>query len=346
MLIAPRVWMALMPLLLMMMVVVGYYDDAHTGGHHQIFLVHGLTMIPAVSHHHSFASISRFHSTMRSMSASSSSISMHMGHSHSHHHHHHHHPHDNKNLHIPSNVDTSTLSTITTGQPMNIKTLALLILITIVSLGSPIVLSHRRRSFMTSIFNHPFILSSSDWTTFFITISALIAVEPIRMYVKNRLDRMELIQHNIAKHSTPIDMSYFFRNKNPADRVTLLGYVDIFILGTFVFLFLFFNCFAVLSHHVWIVFALFPLFFSAAINLVLSTSKFFVGVACNSAVLIADAGHSLSDLFSDFVTLWVRACILLTLRFSFLHEIVFWFSLQSFFFSFLGGLVFLYFFSF
>lgn len=40
------------------------------------------------------------------------------------------------------------------------------------------------------------------------------------------------------------------------------------------------------------------------VNVVLSVSKFVVGVTCHSSVLIADAGHSLSDLFSDFVTLW------------------------------------------
>ena len=40
------------------------------------------------------------------------------------------------------------------------------------------------------------------------------------------------------------------------------------------------------------------------INVVLSISKFVGGVTFNSAVLVADAGHSLSDLFSDFITLW------------------------------------------
>lgn len=39
-------------------------------------------------------------------------------------------------------------------------------------------------------------------------------------------------------------------------------------------------------------------------NVVLSLAKFGVGVTCHSSALIADAGHSLSDLFSDFVTLW------------------------------------------
>ena len=36
----------------------------------------------------------------------------------------------------------------------------------------------------------------------------------------------------------------------------------------------------------------------------LSAGKLGVGVACHSSALIADAGHSLSDLFSDLVTLW------------------------------------------
>ena len=36
----------------------------------------------------------------------------------------------------------------------------------------------------------------------------------------------------------------------------------------------------------------------------LSSGKAVVGVMCHSSALIADAGHSLSDLFSDFVTLW------------------------------------------
>ena len=44
--------------------------------------------------------------------------------------------------------------------------------------------------------------------------------------------------------------------------------------------------------------------YRGAINVVLSLSKFLVGVSCHSSVLIADAGHSLSDLFSDAITLW------------------------------------------
>eukprot|EP00546_Thalassionema_frauenfeldii_P002969 CAMPEP_0178936006 /NCGR_PEP_ID=MMETSP0786-20121207/24892_1 /TAXON_ID=186022 /ORGANISM="Thalassionema frauenfeldii, Strain CCMP 1798" /LENGTH=597 /DNA_ID=CAMNT_0020614279 /DNA_START=41 /DNA_END=1834 /DNA_ORIENTATION=+ len=40
------------------------------------------------------------------------------------------------------------------------------------------------------------------------------------------------------------------------------------------------------------------------VNLVLSAGKAAVGLTCHSSALIADAGHSLSDLFSDFITLW------------------------------------------
>lgn len=58
---------------------------------------------------------------------------------------------------------------------------------------------------------------------------------------------------------------YLFQNDNAADRVTLVGVV---------------------------------------VNLLLSVGKAVVGVLCHSSALVADAGHSLSDLFSDFITLW------------------------------------------
>ena len=40
------------------------------------------------------------------------------------------------------------------------------------------------------------------------------------------------------------------------------------------------------------------------VNLLLSGGKLFIGIIAHSSALIADAGHSLSDLFSDFITLW------------------------------------------
>ena len=41
-----------------------------------------------------------------------------------------------------------------------------------------------------------------------------------------------------------------------------------------------------------------------AANLILALAKGFIGIIANSSALIADAGHSVSDLFSDGITLW------------------------------------------
>lgn len=45
-------------------------------------------------------------------------------------------------------------------------------------------------------------------------------------------------------------------------------------------------------------------FIGVFVNLFLSIGKASVGVTCHSSALMADAAHSLSDLFSDFITLW------------------------------------------
>ena len=45
-------------------------------------------------------------------------------------------------------------------------------------------------------------------------------------------------------------------------------------------------------------------FIGLAINLILSLGKGIVGITCHSSALITDAGHSLSDILSDFITLW------------------------------------------
>jgi len=81
------------------------------------------------------------------------------------------------------------------------------------------------------------------------------------------LRRIQGIREGFIKHSPPKMNAgkYLFDNDNAADRVTLVGVV---------------------------------------VNLVLSVGKAVVGVTCHSSALVADAGHSLSDLFSDFITLW------------------------------------------
>lgn len=96
-------------------------------------------------------------------------------------------------------------------------------------------------------------------------ISLIAIINTAKISVYEWTSKLKLLQKSVLKHSTPLTKKYFFKNENAADRVTLLG---------------------------------------VFINIILSITKFFGGLACNSAVLVADAGHSLSDLFSDFITLW------------------------------------------
>jgi cation diffusion facilitator family transporter len=113
-------------------------------------------------------------------------------------------------------------------------------------------------------------LGRSDVAAFLFTSTALFTFDNVRREVKAGIRKIRGFRDGIVKHS-PYQVSpggvlnYLFRNDNAADRVTLLGGV---------------------------------------INLVLSCGKFAVGISCHSSALIADAGHSLSDLFSDFITLW------------------------------------------
>jgi len=108
--------------------------------------------------------------------------------------------------------------------------------------------------------------SKSDFGLFVLTATSLTLLDGIRREVKGIIDKFQQLREGFAKHSTPIvDTKQIFQNPNSADRVTFLGVI---------------------------------------INLALSIGKAIVGVTCHSSALIADAGHSLSDLFSDFITLW------------------------------------------
>eukprot|EP01038_Epipyxis_sp_PR26KG_P005176 gene5176-7203_t len=104
-----------------------------------------------------------------------------------------------------------------------------------------------------------------DWIIFGTMTTVLSIFDVAKIGVKSWISRMKLFRDGLIKHSTPMNSNYLFKNNNLADRVTLLG---------------------------------------VAINIVLSIAKFAGGILFNSAVLVADAGHSLSDLLSDFITLW------------------------------------------
>lgn len=108
-------------------------------------------------------------------------------------------------------------------------------------------------------------ITKTDVGAFILTSGILAIFDSIRDETKVLISKGESWRISVLKHSTPLSADYFFRNDNAADRVTFLGVI---------------------------------------VNVLLSAGKFFVGVTCHSSVLIADAGHSLSDLFSDFVTLW------------------------------------------
>mmetsp|Transcript_14134 Transcript_14134/g.23106 ORF Transcript_14134/g.23106 Transcript_14134/m.23106 type:complete len:632 (+) Transcript_14134:91-1986(+) len=100
----------------------------------------------------------------------------------------------------------------------------------------------------------------------FILLSGILAIfDSIRDEAKAVINKGDQWRLSMLKHSTPLSADYFFKNDNAADQVT---------------------------------------FFGVIINLLLSAGKAAVGIMCHSSALIADAGHSLSDLFSDFVTLW------------------------------------------
>ena len=111
-------------------------------------------------------------------------------------------------------------------------------------------------------------LSRADLTAFLVTSLALSVFDGVRREVNHGLGRIRRLKEGWDRHSPPLEElspRKMLSEENAADRVTLLGVL---------------------------------------VNLLLSVGKAGVGVTCHSSALMADAGHSLSDLFSDFITLW------------------------------------------
>jgi cation diffusion facilitator family transporter len=110
----------------------------------------------------------------------------------------------------------------------------------------------------------------SDIGLFLVTALSLSVLDKIKEQVKDWNVRFQEFTKTLEKHATPLFAGDEEERKSrelhrAADQVTYLGVV---------------------------------------INLVLSVGKAVTGVLCHSTALIADAGHSLSDLFSDFITLY------------------------------------------
>lgn len=110
----------------------------------------------------------------------------------------------------------------------------------------------------------------TDIVLFVVTALSLGVLDKIKQQVKEWNVRFQEFTKTLEKHATPLFAGDEQERQaqemhRAADRVTYLGVV---------------------------------------INLVLSVGKAVTGVLCHSTALVADAGHSLSDLFSDFITLY------------------------------------------
>jgi len=190
-----------------------------------------------------------------------------MGHSHAHHHHHHDHGHV---VHQDSTRQKLDLSPKQRAQQIR---------------------RQRRRRFALSLFcalatvaskmiqQRPF--QKTDWLIMTLSIVALSSADKVKRNLLEYFQKLRGLGDAIAKHSggSPSHIqtssakynSVSFLASQPqidttaADRVTWIGVV---------------------------------------INIVLSVGKLAVGITQHSSVLIADAGHSFSDLISDFITLW------------------------------------------
>ena len=270
--------------------------------------------------------VTRNHQTLVSMSSSSDSwhaqarrvttrtprsLSMHMGHSHSHHHHHDH----------SSSSSSSHQQHRVLQRHFWRRQVTLLLFCAMVTLGPRLVCNWRNgwacagaattRAAWWAAASSPwtttmslsqlFHFRTTDWTAFCVSALALSFAHPIRSELTRLVHKLQATMQQVVKHLPPLQWSNLLglgagpaeeeeaeaeesitsmatsrrenrriqrrsrRRGDPAIRVTSLGVV---------------------------------------VNLVLSIGKWVVGVSCHSAALIADAGHSLSDLVSDFVTLF------------------------------------------
>lgn len=117
-------------------------------------------------------------------------------------------------------------------------------------------------------------LQSLDWTLFWVTGGIFTSADKLRRFVRTSIQKLSQLKDGIVKHSgsttttsssSSIGSPVMMQDTKAADRVTWIGVV---------------------------------------VNILLSVGKLVVGITNHSSALIADAGHSLSDLISDFITLW------------------------------------------
>ncbi len=206
------------------------------------------------------------HHLSSSSSGTTTTFSMHMGHSHSHRHHHHN---DQPQKLIKGGGSGgggwgSKLVLFFGRRTVRILFAALITLLPPILKHQSVLKQHHHSASLIGGGGGS-ILTKTDVGAFVLTSSILAISDSIRDEIKALISKGNGWRLSWLKHSTPLSADYFFKNENAADRVTFLGII---------------------------------------INILLSSGKFVAGVSCHSSALIADAGHSLSDLFSDFLTLW------------------------------------------
>lgn len=127
-------------------------------------------------------------------------VQMHIGHSHDHYHNH---------LSNPNPAPSEFLSQL--RNPKNYlkhpRGRAILIASTVLLLSCAV----RKR------------IAKIDVIIFSLFATSLSAFDIFKSGAKMWISRMQILREGIAKHSTPINSNYLFKNQNLADRVTLLG---------------------------------------------------------------------------------------------------------------------------
>jgi len=187
-----------------------------------------------------------------------------MGHSHSHHDHHHDHSHDHH--HASDSAEAKVLR-----KQRMLRRLALVLFCWMATCGTKLVQTATNVNGAKRFVG----LSQSDWISFVVTSVALTSAKNIMRAVQRSVENFRRFVEGIRKHSSTMEVQEEYQQHNypqalaadkaDADRVTWIG---------------------------------------VAVNLLLSVGKLGAGITAHSSALVADAGHSLSDLVSDFITLW------------------------------------------
>uniref|UniRef100_A0A7S4AQI6 EF-hand domain-containing protein n=1 Tax=Pseudo-nitzschia australis TaxID=44445 RepID=A0A7S4AQI6_9STRA len=221
----------------------------------------------------------------------SSTALYHMGHSHSHAHTHSHN-HDDDH-------DHSKESRVFDRQRL-IRKLALVLFCWVATCGTKLVQTAANSNVNVNVNGATrFVgLAQSDWISFVVTSVALTSANKITRAIQQSVDNFRQFVNGIRKHSstkmamemnTNTEASHGHGHGHGHDhshaqnqqhhQQALASAVDK----------------AEADRVTWI---------GVAVNLLLSVGKLGIGITSHSSALVADAGHSLSDLVSDFITLW------------------------------------------